>query len=310
MKVFITGASGFIGSYLLRELATHGHQVLALKRVTTNLWRVNDIKDKVEWIVDDESADERVREFMPDIIFNLAWAGVAAAERVDWNLQESNIQKQQRWLDIAVKCKTKKFVGIGSQSEYGAFEAKIDENYQEKPNTAYAAVKKASLDILRAFCDTHQIDWYWFRVFPCFGPTEDEVWLIPSLIKNIYTQDHMDLTPGEQKLAYLYVGEVAKSIYSAIEDQKSQIGIYNICADNPVPLQQLVKRIRDKVNPSFILNFGALQYRPGQCMYMEGDTSRLRNNLYKLDTSSFDARLQETIAYYIKRYSNGNQRTD
>ena len=307
MKVFITGSSGFIGSYLLHDLAKNGHAVLALKRPTTNMWRVEDIKDSVQWVDDNSAATEVVEQFAPEIIFNLAWAGVAAAERIDWALQESNIQLQQRWLDVAYKCKTKKFVGIGSQSEYGAFESKVDELYPENPNTAYAAVKKASLEILKAYCETHDMDWYWFRVFPCFGPTEDDRWLIPSLVKNIFTQDHMDLTPGEQKLAYLYVGEVARSIYSAIDDAKSKTGVYNICADNPIPLKQLVSRIRDIVKPSFQLNFGALDYRPGQCMYMEGDTTKLRNNLYNLDTRSFDLRLQETIDYYIKKYSNGNQ---
>lgn len=307
MKVFITGSSGFIGCYLLRELVKNGHEVLALKRQTTNLWRVEDVKEKVQWINDDSAAEEKVEAFSPEIIFNLAWAGVAAAERIDWALQESNIQLQQRWLDVAYKCKAKKFVGIGSQSEYGAFESKVDENYPEQPNTAYAAVKKASLDILKAYCETHSIEWYWFRVFPCFGPTEEDRWLIPSLIKSIFTQESMDLTPGEQKLAYLYVGEVAKSIYSAIDDKESNIGVYNICADNPIPLKQLVTMIRDKVKPSFQLNFGALQYRSGQCMYMEGDTTKLRKNLYQIDTKTFDKRLQETIDYYIKKYSDGNR---
>lgn len=137
---------------------------------------------------------------------------------------------------------------------------------------------------MKSFCEINHIDWYWFRLFPLFGPHEADKWLIPSLIRSISNDTHMDLTPGEQKLAYLYVGECAKAIEMAIyADNKS--GVYNICSDNPTSLKELVTNIRDRINPDFKLNFGSLPYRYGQCMYMEGDTTKLRDNIYNLNTS-------------------------
>lgn len=86
-----------------------------------------------------------------------------------------------------------------------------------------------------------------------FGPHEADKWLIPSLIRSISNDTHMNLTPGEQKLAYLYVGECAKAIEMAIyADNKS--GVYNICSDNPTSLKELVTNIRDRINPDFKLN--------------------------------------------------------
>lgn len=84
-------------------------------------------------------------------------------------------------------------------------------------------------------------------------------------------------------------------------------GIYNVCSDNPMPLRTLVEKIRNKVNPNFKLNFGALPYRYGQCMYMEGDTKALRANIYDLNTSDFDDKLDITIEYYLKKYGNGKR---
>lgn len=307
MRVFLTGASGFIGSYLFRDLVNSGHEVLALKRATTNLYRIEDCKEKAIWIDESYSFEEDLIAFKPDIIFHLAWKGVSANDRVDWVMQESNIQMLQTLLNIAAKCGTKKFVGVGSQAEYGAFESKIDESYAANPNSAYGAIKYACLTILKIYCELYGINWYWFRIFPCFGPTEDDNWLIPSLIKSICTQDHMDLTPGEQKLAYLYVVEVAHSIFSSIDDNQSQSGVYNVCSDNPVPLKSLVTSIRDMVNPTFQLNFGVLQYRPGQCMYMEGDTTKLHNKLYKINTHTFNDNLKDTVEYYIKKFSDGHK---
>ena len=303
MKVFITGSSGFIGSYLLRELVHEGHDVLALKRHSSDLWRVDDIKNQVKWLNQDEKIDESITAFSPEIVFHLAWDGVSSADRVIWSKQVNNISFQQRLLDVSKLCGVRKFVGIGSQSEYGAFEGIVDESFKENPMTAYAAVKLACKDILKSFCEINNIEWYWFRLFPLFGPYESEKWLIPSLIKAMMTSDSMDLTPGEQKLPYLYVGECAKAILSPLHS-KDQSGVYNISASNPQPLKDLVQTIRDKVNPNFKLNFGAIDYRYGQSMFMGGSTEKLAQKLYVIDTSTFCERLDETIEYYMNRYGN------
>lgn len=306
MRAFVTGASGFIGSYLVKALVNDGHEVLCLKRKNSNLEPLDDYIEKVKWINTTDDWKTEFLKFKPFIVYNLAWNGVAADDRIIWEKQISNIAMQQELLDLMLEVGCKKIVGTGSQSEYGDFENKIDENYPINPKTAYAAVKASSLIIMKSFCEINNIDWYWFRLFPVFGPHEADSWLIPSLIKNISTSDHMDLTPGEQKLSYLYVGECARAIMMAIYAE-GKSGVYNICSDNPTPLKTLVTKIRDKVNPKFQLNFGALPYRYGQCMYMEGDTTALRTNIYNLNTSDFEKKLNLTIDYYLNKYSNGER---
>ena len=299
MKVFITGATGFIGSYLLRELLSQGHELLCLKRPTSDLSRLSDLQ--VHWINTSDDWQTAFKSFRPEAVFNLAWDGVSASDRVIWQKQVQNISFQQNLLDISAECGVKKFIGIGSQSEYGDFEGVIDETFPVNPKTAYAAAKIACLDILKPFCEIHEIEWYWFRLFPLFGLGESDRWLIPSLIKAMCTQESMDLTKGEQRLPYLYVGECAKAIASPLNVQ-GKSGIYNVCADNPQPLKTLVTKIKDQINPRFQLNFGALDYRFGQSMLMGSKTDKLAANLYTLDTTSFEARLQETIQYYRNLY--------
>lgn len=301
MRIFCTGATGFIGSYLVKRLISKGNEVLCLKRPTSDLFRLKDVQEKISWIDMVDGWENKVIDFRPEAIFNLAWAGVSAKNRVLWHVQVGNVVMQQELLDLAKDCGCRKFIGIGSQSEYGDFEEKITESHEECPKTAYAAAKVASLTLLKSFCEIYDIEWYWFRVFPVYGPYESDVWLIPSLIRNICSTDCMDLTPGEQKLPYLYVGECANAIASAINAQ-GKCGIYNVSADNPRTLKDIVTTIRDMINPRFKLNFGAQPYRYGQSMYMEGDTTKLRENLYKLNTSDYDKHLRETINYYINKY--------
>lgn len=304
MKIFVTGASGFIGSYLVKYLCDRSHSVMALKRSTSNLFRLGDYKSQISWVnVDDDNWRDTVIAYNPDAIFNLAWSGVAANERSNFLSQIVNITLQQNLLEIAIRCPNlHTFIGVGSQAEYGIINSVISEDATPNPCSAYGAAKLASLDILKAYCQINNIDWYWFRVFPCFGPTEDDVWLIPSLIKSIYTQPYMDLTKGEQKLAYLYVGEVAKAMASALAVE-GHSGIYNISSNCPIKLADLVSKIRNVINEQYVLNFGALPYRDGQSMLMMGSTEKLSSHLYKIDNSYFDIALEDTIRYYMSKYT-------
>lgn len=306
MRILITGSTGFIGSYLLHSLSLGNHEILNLKRRNSDLARVSALTGEVAWVDIEENWKEVVIRFQPEVIFHLAWNGVSAKDRVIWETQISNIGFQQELLDIALVCGTKKFIGVGSQSEYGDFEEKVDESYPESPKTAYAATKIASKVLLQTFCELNRIDWYWFRLFPVFGPYEAENWLIPSLIKSICQQTSMNLTPGEQILPYLYVGECANAMASTI-GASGQSGVYNICADNPMPMKKLVEKIRDRINPEFQLNFGAMPYRYGQSMYMEGDTTKLTSNLYSLNTKDFDSQLDMTISYFVNYFKDGNK---
>ena len=300
MKVFITGSTGFIGSYLVRQLINDGHELLCLKRSTSDISRLADLQ--IQWVNVTDDWQSTFKAFHPEAVFNLAWDGVSSADRVIWQKQVRNIEFQQDLLDISAACGVKKFIATGSQSEYGDFEGVIDENFPVNPKTAYAASKLACQDLLKCFCEINHIDWYWFRLFPLFGPGESDRWLIPSLIKAMCTQASMDLTLGEQRLPYLYVGECAKAIVSPLQTGDKS-GIYNVCADNPRPLKELVTMIKDKVNPAFKLNFGALPYRFGQSMLMASHTDKLARNLYTLDTTSFETHLQETINHYVNLYT-------
>lgn len=94
MKIFITGASGFIGSYLLHILVEQKHKVLSLKREFSDLYRVADIKDSVTWVNIESDWEGEVIAFQPDVIFNLAWNGVGASQRTNWDEQLRNIVMQ------------------------------------------------------------------------------------------------------------------------------------------------------------------------------------------------------------------------
>ena len=91
MNVFVTGGTGFIGSYLVKRLVDMGHDVLCLKRKTSNLEKLDGYETKVEWIDIEDDWKERFVTFAPFIVYNLAWNGVSSADRVSglWQMPKS-----------------------------------------------------------------------------------------------------------------------------------------------------------------------------------------------------------------------------
>jgi len=299
MKILLTGATGFLGSHIAENLLSHGFELILTRREKSKLDNCQSFYNSVIWTdTDSDSWIDKVIEFRPDIIIHAAWNGVNATNREDWNSQLSNIDFVYHLLKIARECEVEKFISFGSQAEYGQFEGKINEDYPLNPISSYGAVKLSVLEMLKVFCNENIIKWYWLRVFSVFGERENEHWLIPSVIKKMLSGgNEMDFTLGEQKYAYLYVGDFAESILNVVmKDAPS--GIYNLSSDNPISLKELLMTVRDIVNPNFDLRFGVIPYRLNQSMHIEGDSIKFNQTFGKIDSSDFKVKLEHVINSY------------
>ncbi len=298
-KVLITGISGFLGSQIAQELYDNGFELIALKRNTTDLSRCYEFTENVNWINISENWVQKVIELNPQIIIHSAWEGVGALERDNWQIQINNLQFTLKLLSIAKEVNVEKFVSFGSQAEYGYFSGVIDENYVLEPKSAYGLSKYLCSQTIKVFCEQNNIDWYWLRLFSFFGEKEASNWFIPSLIKNISENKPMDMTPGEQRYAYMYIGDLAGIICNLIKSSASS-GIYNLSSKNSVSLKEIVEKIINIIKPlKSQVNFGAMPYRDNQPMLIQGEVSKLEGEIGEFNETSFDTNLKKVVEYII-----------
>lgn len=301
-RVLITGITGFLGSHIAKTLVQNGFQVIGLKRPISDTWRCKDFFNQIEWIDVDQQGNwkELIIQKEPKFIIHCAWIGVEAKDRNNWTDQIKNIFFLNDLIEIVNAIKLSKFVFIGSQSEYGEISGKITE--QEIPHAlnAYSGIKLACLEIMKAFCESNQVNLIWLRLFSVFGEKENQNWLIPQVINKMLYEKEMDFTACDQKYAYLYVDDFAKVIMRILS-YKISSGIYNISSNEVRPLKRLIEQIRDLVNPDFKLNFGALPYRKNQSMHLEGDISKLTEQLGELEFTDFNIALQRTVKSYMSK---------
>lgn len=298
--ILITGITGFLGSHIAENLINN-YNVIGLKRKNSNISRCEEYKDKVIWIDIDGDNDyiKELTNYFIDTIIHGAWIGVESIERDDWLIQAKNIQFLIELLQVAKKTGVKKFVFLGSQAEYGYINGIVTEDDLCEALNAYGSVKLACLEILKTFSNNNNINWLWLRLFSLFGEKENESWLLPSLIEKIKTENEMDFTLGEQRYAYLYVKDFAL-IIDKIVALEIQSGIYNVSSNIVRSIRSLVEEVRDRINPEFQLNFGALKYRDNQSMHMQGSINKLNGQIGKLEFTDFSIAIENTIKYYNK----------
>lgn len=299
--ILITGITGFLGCHLGQLIVSGNYRVVATRRSNSNLKNCLEFQEQVKWVnIEEDDWKEQIIDLKPTIVVHAAWLGVAASDRDDWELQSKNIAFLQNLLYIAQKSQTTKVIGLGSQAEYGFIETLVDESHSLKPVSAYGAVKVVCAHLMKAFCVEQKIHWYWLRVFAVFGEKEGEGWLIPKVIKTIAAKQtsSMPFSPGEQKYAYLYIRDLAIAVKKVLDYIPDQSGIYNMSADNPLPLKEIIIMIRDTMAPGFGLEFGALSYRQNQSMMIGGNMSLFKSVFGNLHTTTLEESIRNTIQFY------------
>jgi nucleoside-diphosphate-sugar epimerase len=286
MKIFVTGGTGFIGSHLIRALMADGHEVLALRRKTSNLSGCADFEKQVTWVNQDSSVwTLSVIEEKPVVIIHAAWGGVTAAERADWKLQTTNLTLFADLLQISANVDLTQFIAFGSQAEYGPINGRINEEHPCRPDTAYGTAKLAALALLEGFAREKKLAYVWLRLFSIYGPGERESWFIPNLIRQLRLGQSPQLSGCEQQYDYLHVHDLAAALLVVLRHPKES-GVFNLSSNASLPLKQVVQLIKEYTGCHTEPAFGALPYRPGQSMCMEGDSSRF------YQTFSFQPRIR------------------
>ncbi len=274
MKILITGVTGFIGSHITRAAAAAGHQVVALRREASSLARCADFQNQVTWLNHDVSdwVDRAIAE-KPEVIIHAAWTGVTAAERADLKLQAANLDLFAELLQIAGSAGLKQFIALGSQAEYGPINGRVNEDYPCRPDTAYGLTKLDCLARLESFARGGKMAYVWLRLFSVYGPGEGGQWFISSLIRQMKQGQSPPLSGCEQRYDYLHVQDLAAGILAVLR-QPATSGVFNLSSNTSLPLKQVVQLIQQYTGGRGEPAFGALPYRPGQSMHLEGDSSR------------------------------------
>lgn len=300
MRVFLTGASGFIGAHVMRLLLDRGHSVTALVMPGDPLWRLQDVAGRfaiVEGLLSDvEILRQTLAEFQPEACIHLAWY----AEPGKYLHSPENIPSLTASLVLLnelIQVGCRQVVMAGTCAEYDTDYGYLREDTSTRPVTIYAAAKLSCCLLGQQIAAQAKINFAWGRIFYPYGPQEDERRVVPAVIRALQKGKPFPATSGEQVRDYIHVEDVAAAFCALAEKQVN--GVLNISSGVPVTIRQLLETIGNLMGRADLIQFGAQLYRAWEPPFICGDNRRLRelgwNPAYGLTQG-----LEQTIRWWSK----------
>lgn len=303
-KIIITGATSMIGTAIIREYLKNGvERIYAVVRPESkNLYRIPD-DDRIKIIeceVSDYSALPQIIDDICDVMFHTAWDGTGAARGKSTIGQAYNIVHTLDALSSAKTLGCKKFIGTGSQAEYGLLDVPmISEDSPTKPVVAYGMAKLAAGQLAITEAKKLDIDCFWVRVFSVYGIYDKPTSMISTALNKMMAGERMSFTPAEQRWEYLYCDDAADAFYRIAEVSSGQ-KVYCLGSGQARPLKEFIKSIRDIVNPNVEVGIGDIPYKGNEVMNLCADISSLRADTGWEPKTTFEEGIKYTLTNMSK----------
>ena len=274
MKFFVTGAGGFVGSAVVAEAIACGYDVVAALRNISNVdERLNGATSEQLDLRDAENVKSALMRHRPDVLVHSAWRGVSNRTRNDLTQITDNVTVACNLMCATAEAGIRKFIGIGSQAEYGAINGRISETALPVPASLYGASKLAAMVLTRQLAAQSDIDFIWMRLFSTYGPGDNAFWLIPSLIEQMLGGISPQMTTGEQLWDYLYIDDVARGIIAVAVGETA--GVFNLGCGQSIAIKTIAAMLRDIISPEMPINFGSIAHTRDQIWHMEANIDAL-----------------------------------
>ena len=216
-KVVVTGATSMIGVALIKECIARNVKVYAIVRPESlNLSRIPDselihiVECDLERLMDLENL---ISEDC-DVFYHLGWAYTGRGRNDNLLHQIENIRYTLYavWVAKALRCK--KFVGAGSQAEFGSVEKGIiSPDTPVNPVQAYGIAKYAAGKFAMLECSKTSMLCVWVRIFSVYGENDKKSSMISQEIQKLLNKEETSFTAGEQIWDYLYSSDAGKAMY-------------------------------------------------------------------------------------------------
>lgn len=270
MKIAVTGANGYIGSHLVKELLDHGHEVIAADIK-------NDRIDKRAVLYNKDIFTEQTGLFAawgaPDAMIHLAGKDVPVHNSLT---HITSLAPTFLLLKQLIDSGIKQIVTVGSMHEIGYHVGAITEDTAPRPQTFYGIAK----DSLRRFMESYVKDkntvYQHLRFYYTYGDDEQSSGSIFSKILQLAKQGQatFPFTDGTNRFDYIHISELSRQIRAVLE-QTEITGIINCCSGRPVAIKDKVEEFIRRHHLNIRPEFGKFPSRPYDSPCIYGDNSKI-----------------------------------
>ena len=243
MKVLVTGANGYIGKHVVRQLCDLGHEVIALD------FRNSGIDPRARFMTHDVLSDSENQNLYaeldrPEVIVHMAWKdGFNHKSMAHLTYLPQHYAFIKNMIDAGVSSVSV----MGTMHEVGYFEGVIDENTPCNPLSLYGIAKNALRQAVLAYADGKSTQIKWLRAYYITGDDTRNKSIFTKILQMAEEgKKTFPFTSGVNKYDFIDVDLLAEYIAKASVQNKVE-GIINVCSGEPVSLKDKVEEfIKEK----------------------------------------------------------------
>jgi UDP-glucose 4-epimerase len=282
-RVLVTGGAGFIGSELVRQLATQNFRVAVVDNLVNgkreNLDEV--LSPDVDLVVADIRNEKVITPLLrgTDVLFHLACLGARHSIHAPVENHEVNASATLSLLEMARKMGVRRFVYVSSSEVYGAARtAPISEEHPTLPMTVYGASKLAGECYTRAFWQTYRFPTVVVRPFNAYGPRShhegDSGEVIPKfMLRCLAGRPMLVFGDGAQTRDFTFVSDTARGILAAGFSECSVGETFNLGSGKEIRIKDLAITVAGVLEKSETV-ISHVEPRPGDVLRLLADTSK------------------------------------
>ena len=260
-RAIVSGANGFVGSAVIRELLAHDIEVVALVR--------NQHADRLQkeghiQLLDFELSDAmKVKDSLPfcgaDVFFHFAWDGSAGNARSDVDKQLGNVKNSVECVKLAKELGCKRFVSAGSIMEKETYDATWYP--QNKPGLGYiyGGGKLTAHIMCKAIAADIGIEYVSGVITNAYGVGEKSPRMVNTTIQKCIRGESPKFTAGTQKYDFVYIDDVARA-FRLIAEKGNAFEDYLIGSSNAKPLKEFLLEMQQAIAPDLEFVFGDVPF--------------------------------------------------
>jgi nucleoside-diphosphate-sugar epimerase len=299
VTVLVTGANGFVGSQVVRQLLASDIEVAALVRPGSDRRRLEGITDQIQLLEadlqDSETVAKQLARCRPEACIHAAWYAVpgkylVAPENLD------SLRASLALLEELFRAGCEHVVGVGTCFEYLMTSTPLKEDSPTKPTTLYAAAKLAFSLVAGQRLAQLGIGMAWARLFYMYGPFEDFRRLVPAAISALSEGRAFATTSGEQVRDYMHTADVASGLCKLSSERLA--GPFNVCSGEAVTIAGLMETLGDLLGRPELIRLGAFPNREWDPVYVCGDNHKLRTQARWSPRYTLREGLADTIEWW------------
>lgn len=314
-KYLITGFSGFVSRHFLEYLERNSIQCM-VKGI--DVYPPEFKQDQFKFIKIDfekidllkaNNLDNIIFQFKPDYILHLAsYSSVAFSWKEPTESFANNTNIFLNLLDAVRKLGlSTRILSIGSSEQYGNVKAEdmpLKENHPLKPISPYAVARVAQEMLSKVYADGYDLDIIMTRSFNHIGPYQKDIFVVPSLVKQLveikkHCLKGQNIIAGDLNIVrdFTDVRDVVSGYYKLLKNgEKGEI--YNICSGNGWALKEIFHMLCDMLNVDVNINTVPQLIRPSDNKIIIGSNDKVKKITGWEIQYSLEESLKDVISYW------------